>query len=192
MNLNTLPRKLILASLLAFGSVRWLNIWHQYGFSRSPIDFPVVSSWWRDSFALFLPIVLAVWLGNVIAEGFMRVSVGRISASTQSMLAAAILSIITTLTVIAVEGNRNLATGIGNEFIILASLCGKLYPQGTMLLNMLKLIFPSVLALQYHTLIQDGINLFFVNLALTILMLLLTETFAARQKNTPAFISEDI
>ena len=191
MNLNTLPRKLILACLLAYGSVRWLNIWHQYGFSRSPIDFPTVSSWWRDSFALFVPILLAIWIGIAIAERFIQTSAGRISASNQSMFAAAILSIVTTLTVMTVEGSRSLATGIGNEFIILASLCGRLYPQGTLLLNALKWIFPSVLALQYHTLIQDGINLFFVNLALTILMLLLTETFTSRQ-TAVTLSSEDI
>ena len=185
--LNTIARKFILAVLISYGSVVWLSEWHQYGYSRSPLQFPPVSSWLRDSMIVFAPVMLAVWVGTVLAQWLIGRSNGRMSASTQSILTAAILAGFTTIAVILTEGNRIILTGIGNELSFVASICNRLYPKGNLLLNFIKWLIPDVRALRIHFFVQDGINLVLVNLVVTILLIILLEGFErVRERNSYA------
>lgn len=175
MMFNTLPRKITLALLIAFGSVVWLNTWHQYAYTRSRVDFPPVSNRLLDTLIILIPVMLAVWIGAAITKWIITRSSGRMSPSTQSMLAAGILGGMTSITVSLMESARGIGTGIGNEFVFLASICNKVYPNGNLLLSTLKLIFPSARALRYHILVQDGVSLMLFNLAIIILIIIIME-----------------
>lgn len=177
MILNTLPKKSALAVLIAYGSIVWLKEWHQYVYTRSAINFPPVSSWLRDSMIVLIPVMLAVWVGVAIAQWLIERSKGRMSPSTQSILAAAILGGVTSSTIMLIENTRIFWTGIGNELAYLASICRILYPNGNLLLSILRWIFPSYQALRFHILLQDGFNLALVNLTITILLILILEGF---------------
>ncbi len=177
MNLNTLPKKITLAILIAIGSVVWLNTWHQYVYTRSRIDFPPVSNRLRDTLIILIPVMLAVWIGVAIAQWIINRSSGRMSPSTQSMLTAGILGGMTSITISLMEFTRGLGTGIGNQFIFLASICNRVYPNGNLLLSTLKWIFPGTRALRYHILVRDGVNLMLFNLAIVILLIILLEAF---------------
>jgi hypothetical protein len=175
MNLNTLPKKITLAILIAFGSVVWLNTWHQYVYTRSRIDFPPVSNRLRDTLILLIPVLLAVWIGAALTQWIISRSNGRMSVSTQSILTAGILGGITSITISLIETTRGLGTGIGNQFIFLASICNRVYPNGNLLLSTLKWIFPGARALRYHILVQDGVSLMLFNLAIIILLIIIVE-----------------
>lgn len=176
--LNTLPRKITLAVFIAFFSVAWLNKWHQYVYTRSRVEFPPVSNWLRDSVIVLLPVLLATWIGVALAEWIMNRSNGRLSPSTQSILTAAILGGMTSAMVLLIESNRNSGTGIGNEFIFLASICNRVYPNGNLLLSILKWVVPGARALRLHILLRDGANLMLFNLAITVLLIMLMEGLA--------------
>lgn len=178
MLLNTLPRKFSLAIFIAFGSVVWLNKWHQYVYTRSRVDFPPVSNWLRDSMIILLPVLLAIWIGVALAEWITNRSNGRMSPSTQSIVTAAILGGMTSITISLIESARGIGTGIGNEFIFLASICNRVYPNGNLLLSILKWVVPGAQALRFHILLRDGTNLMLFNLAITVLLIMLMEGFA--------------
>ncbi len=178
MILNTFSRKFALAIFIAFGSVLWLNKWHQYVYTRSRVDFPPVSNWLRDSMIILLPVLLAVWIGVALTEWITNRSNGRMSASTQSILAAAILGGMTSITISLIESTRGIGTGIGNEFIFLASICNRVYPNGNLLLSILKWAVPGSQALRLHILLRDGANLMLFNMAIAVLLIMLLEGFA--------------
>jgi hypothetical protein len=175
MNLNTLPKKIALAILIAFGSVVWLNTWHQYVYTRSQIVFPPVSNRLRDTLIILIPVMLAVWIGAALTQWIINRSSGRMSVSTQSILAAGILGGLTSITISLMESTRGIGTGIGNEFIFLASICNRVYPKGNLLLSTLKWIFPGPRAVQYHILLQDAVNLMLFNLTIIILLIIIVE-----------------
>lgn len=175
---NTLPKMSVLAIFIACGGVVWLNEWHQYGYSSTALTFPSVSSWLRDSMIVLIPVMLAVWLGIALAQRIINRFDQRMSPSTQSILTAAILGGMTSLTIILMENNRTIWTGISNELAILASICGTLYPNGNLLLNTLQGAFPSYQATRYHILLQDGFYLTLVNLAITIILIFILEGFS--------------
>lgn len=178
MILNTLSRKSILAVFIAHGSVLWLNRWHQYGYSTSPINFPPFSSWWRDSMIVFLPVMLAVWIGVWFSQLIIDRSSQRMTPFTQSMLIAGILGGGTSIMIALMESSRVVWTGFGNEFVFLTNICGKLYPNGNLLLNTLQWILPDTRAVRFHILLQDWSNLALINLAITILAILILEGIA--------------
>jgi len=177
MILNTLPNKSALAAIIAYAGIVWLNEWHQFVYTRSAIEFPPVSNWLRDSMIVLIPVTLAVWVGIGLIQWIIDRFGRRMSPSTQSMLAATILGGLTSLSIILIETNRIFRTGIGNEFAFLASICGSIYPNGNLLLSILQWIFPGTQAFRFHILLQDGVNLALINLAITILLILILEGF---------------
>lgn len=185
MTLDTLPRKFVLAILIAFGSIVWLNQWHRYIYTRSRIDFPRVSNNLRDTIIILIPVVLAVWIGVALSQWVINRFSGRMSPATQSILAAGILGGITSITITLTESIRNIGTGLATEFIFLASICNKVYPNGNLLLDALKWVFPDARALKFHILLRDGANLMIFNLAVIILVIMLMEGFSiVRNRNT--------
>ena len=174
---NTLPKKFAVSILIACGSIVWLNKWHQYVYTRSRIDFPPVSNWVRDSILVLIPIMLAVWAGAILTQRITDRFGNWMSASTQSMVTASILGSMSTMMILLVEGSRNMATGIGYEFVFLASICNRVYPNGNTLLDILKRVFPGAQALRLHILLRDGANLALFNLAIIILVIMLHEWF---------------
>ncbi len=178
MILNTLLRKSVLAIFIACGGVAWLNEWHQYGYSSTAIIFPPVSSWMRDSMIVLIPIMFAVWASMTFAEWIINRFTQHLSPSTQSILTAAILGGVTSLTIVLMENNRAIWTGISNELAILASICKTLYPNGNLLLSSLQWALPSYEATRYHILLQDGFYLALINLTITVLLILILEGFS--------------
>ena len=182
MTFNTLPKKSVLAVLIAFSSVAWLTVWHEFGFNTR-MSFPSNSSWSRDTMIILLPVMLAVWVSVALAQWLINLSHGRMSPSTQSMLTASILGGLTTLSIILMEANRIFGTGIGNGVAIQLSLCRKIPPASNLLLKTLLWIFPSPQALRYHVFLQDGIYLALINLGIAIFLILILEGFM-RGKNS--------
>lgn len=180
MTINTPLKQFILAIFIACSSVLWLNQWHQYGYTRSPITFPPVSTWWRDAFLILIPLVLAVWLGSALAQRVTERFAGRFSPSMQIVLAAVILGGATTAAVLLMENTRIVWTGIGNELAFLANICGRLYPNGNWLLELLQSSLPLSQAARYHILIQDGLNLILLNGGISLLAILLCEGITMR------------
>lgn len=175
MILNSLLKKSALAVIFAYGGVAWLNVWHQYGYSRSMLIFPSISSGLRDSMILLIPVMLAVWAGIALVQWLVNRSNGRMSISTQSILTAAILGGLSSITIIVMENTRFFFTGLGNEIAILASICRNLYPDGNFLLNLLQRLFSDYQAIRLHILLQDGFNLALVNLTITVVLILTLE-----------------
>lgn len=178
MVLNSLPKKIALAALIASCGIVWLNLWHQFVYTRSAIQFPVVSNWLRDAITVLLPVVLAVWIGIDLLQWMTNRFGRRLSLSTQSMLAAAIVGGMTSLSIVLIEANRIFSTGIGSEFSFLSNICGRIYPQGYPLLSILRGLFPNTQAFRLHIMLQDGANLALVNMAITILLILILKSFA--------------
>ena len=177
MILNTLPKKLVLAVLIACGSIVWLNQWHKYVYSRGEVQFPPVSNWLRDSLIVLIPITLAVWLGVALIEWLNNRFGERISPTGQTILAATILGSMTSLATTLIEVNRVFQTGIGSQFSFVASICTRLYPGGTFLLNILKRMFGGQ-GLRIHIMFQDGFNLALINLGFTIFLIIILEAYA--------------
>ena len=177
MKLNTLFRKSTLAVLITFGSIIWLNKWHEYVYSHGAVKFPPVSNWLRDSLIVLIPIIIAVWLGFVLIEWFTHRFGERLTPTGQIVLTATILGCLTSLATILIEANRAIQTGISSQFSFVASICTRLYPTGTFILNTLKSMFGGE-GLRIHILLQDGFNLALINLALTILILMIMEVFS--------------
>ncbi len=183
MILNTFPKKLALAALIAFGGIVWLNRLHEFFYSRSAIQFPPVSNWLRDALIVLVPVMLAVWIGMGLVQWMIDRFGQRLSLSTQSILAAAILGALTSLATIVIEANRVFQTGIGSEFNFLANICGRLYPNGNPLLSILNWLLPVTQAFRFHILIQDGANLALINLGITIFLILILEGFGSRRNS---------
>ena len=177
---NTLPKKLALAALIAFGGIVWLNLLHEFVYTRSAIHFPPVSNWLRDTLIVLVPVMLAVWISIGLVQWMIDRFGWRLSVSTQSMLAATILGAVTSLSTIVIEANRVFQTGIGSEFVFLANICGRIYPNGNPVLNILRWLFPITQAFRFHILLQDGVNLALINLAITILLIIILEGFGRR------------
>lgn len=161
---------------MAGTSILWLKAWHQYGFSRTRIAFPPFSNWGRDSKIVLLPVLLAVWVGVALAQMLITRSGNKFTVSTNTILVACILAGIGTAAVILVEGSRVIGTGIGNEYVFLTSVCTNLYQDGNVLLNILRWMIPGTRALRLHILLQDGIYLAAVNLAVVIFLVFILET----------------
>jgi hypothetical protein len=172
MTSHTMFRQVALTIFLAFGSVFWLTKWHQYGYTSSPITFPPVSTWWRDALILLLPVTLAVWLGSLLIQRLAERSARRFSPFEQTILAAFIISGLTTAAVLLVENSRIVWTGIGNELSFLANICGSLYPNGNLLLDFFQSAFPISQATRLHVLLQDGMNLVIFNWGISLLVVL--------------------
>ncbi|MEP0804327.1 MAG: hypothetical protein HRF47_02475 [Chloroflexota bacterium] len=188
MTLHTVLKKTTLALFVACGSVLWLSEWHQNGYTRSPITFPPVSTWWRDAFILLIPLLLAVWLGSALVRRLAERSARRTSLSTQAVLAAVIFGGLTTVAILLVENSRIVWTGIGNELTYLSGICGRLYPNGNPTLDFLQSVLPISQATRVHILLQDGMNLILLNCGISLLMLLLFEGMDRRHVgiNLPA------
>ena len=175
---NTLFKKAVLAVLIAISSVAWLNAWHHYGFSRRPINFPQFSSWWRDAAIILLPVMLAVWLGIALAQALVKRFGASASPSTHSFLIATILGGVSTFAILLAETSKLIQTGIGIQYSFLTGICRVLYPGGNIVLKLLEAVFPEYRSVRYHILLQDGLNLILVNLAVTVLLILILEVFA--------------
>lgn len=186
MILNTIPQKSMLTVFIACGSVMWLKTWHQYGYSRSPISFPPFSSWWRDTLVIVIPVLLAVWIGILFAQRLIDRSKKRMSLLTQSALMAIILGGLTSIAIMFIENSKVIWTGIGNEYVFLASICSALYPDGNTLLSILQWIVPGYRALRLHILLQDGLNLMLFNLAITVLLIMLLDLFVNARNHITA------
>jgi hypothetical protein len=174
MILNTLIKKSALAVFIAFASIMWLNKWHEYVYSRGAVKFPPVSNWLRDSLIVLIPIMLAVWLGVALIEWLNTRLDERMSPIGKTILTAVILGTLTSLATILIEINRVIQTGISSEFSFVASICTRLYPSGTFILNILKSTFGGE-GLRIHIMLQDGFNLALINLALIILLIIIME-----------------
>lgn len=182
MIMNTWPKKAALAALLAGLSIAWLNHWHKFVYTRSAITFPPVSTWLRDALMVLLPVFLAIWLGLGLARWLIDRFASQLSPSTQSVLVAGSLGIATSISILLVESNRMFRTGIGNEFTFLASICGRLTPSSYPVLSLLRWIFPTGQAFRLHILFQDGSNLALINMAATILIILVLEALTGTLK----------
>ena len=183
MALDTLPKKSVLAVLIAYGSVAWLTAWHEYGFNIRMV-FPSNSSWSRDTMIILLPVMAAVWVSIALAQWLIHRFQGRMSPSTQSILTASILGGLTTLSIILMESTRSFTTGIGNGVAIQLSICSKIAPASNLLLKTLLGIFPGPQALRYHVFLQDGIYLALINVGITIALMLIVEGFMKRESNS--------
>ena len=184
--INTVSRKSILAILIAIGSILWLYLWHRYGYSRAPLPFPPVSSWLRDAMIIFVPVLLAILAGSALSQWLIGHSQGRLASSLQSILEAFILAVVTSLGIMLIENDRTLLTGIGNQLSFLASICTRLYPQGSFLLGLLKWFIPDLRSLRLHLLLRDGFNLVLVNLMITIIVAMFFEgSFSSKDSYAP-------
>lgn len=175
--LNTTARKFSIAAVIALGSVVWLNYWHEYGYSSAPLEFPTWSLTWRwDALIVFLPVLIVIWLGTALNDALLGRVAERMSASSQAILAATLLSVFSTIAVVLVEASRRLiSTGISVQLSFVASLCTRLYLKGNLLLSFIKWLIPDSRYLRVHFLVQDGINLVLMNLALIIIVGMLME-----------------
>ncbi len=182
MIINSLIKKSALAVLIAYGSVVWLTMWHEFGYGTR-MSFPSNSSWPRDTMIILLPVMLAVWASMGLAQWLINRSQGRMSPGSQSMLTASLLGGLTTLSIILMESSRIFRTGIGNEVAIQVSVCRKIPLDSNLLLKTLLGILPSPQALRYHVLLQDGIYLALINLGLAIVLMLILEGFV-RARNS--------
>ena len=183
MILKTLPNKIVLAALISYSGILWLNLQHEFVYTRSAIQFPPVSNWLRDAMIVLIPVMLAVWIGIGLTQWVIDRFGRRLSSSTQSMLAAAILGGVTSLSIILIEANRVFQTGIGSDFIFLANICGRIYPNGNPMLSLLRWLFPITQAFRLHILLQDWFNLALINLAITLLLVIVFEGFG-RTRNS--------
>ena len=177
MNLNTILKKSTLAVLVAVGSVVWLNKWHEYVYSHGAVKFPPVSNWLRDSLIVLIPVMVAVWLGVAIIDWLNNRLGERLAPTGQIILTAAILGSLTSLATILIEINRVIQTGLSSQFSFVASICTRLYPSGTLILNTLKSMFGGE-GLRIHIMLQDGANLALINLTLIILSIIIMEAFS--------------
>jgi len=175
MALDTFPKKSALAAILAYGSMVWLSQWHKVAYSSTAIQFPPFSNWLRDFIVLLPPMLLAVWLGTLLAQRLVDRFGEMMSGSTRSLVTAALLAFSTAVVVMLIENNGCFRTGIGTELVFLASVCRLLYPNGNWLLDGLQALLPAYQATRYHLLLQDGFNLMLVNLAVTSLVILALE-----------------
>jgi hypothetical protein len=132
----------------------------------------------RDTLIILLPVMLAVWIGAALTQWIINRSNGRMSVSTQSMLAAGILGGMTSITISLIESTRGIATGIGNQFTFVASICNRVYPNGNLLLSIIKGVVPGARALRLHILLRDEAYLMLINLAIIVLFILLMEGLA--------------
>ena len=172
--IDTFSKKMALAIMTACGGVLWLKIWHQYIYTRNPASFPPASTWLRDSMVVFIPVVLAVWTGSGISQSLLahpRLD----SPSTRSVMSVFILGGLASVAIVLIEGSRFFLTGIGNEFVFLSNICGKIFSRSNILLNVLQSFFPDYRAVQLHILMQDGFYLILFNLVVTILFILVME-----------------
>ena len=176
MILDTLPKKSALAVLIAFSSVVWLTLWHEFGYNTR-MSFPSNSSWQRDTMIILVPVLLAVWISVALAQWLIDHFQERMSPTMQYMLTASILGGLTTLSIILMEASRGFRTGIGNGVAIQLSICRKIPPATNLLLRTLLGIFPTSQALRYHVFLQDGIYLALINLGMTIFLMLILEGF---------------
>jgi hypothetical protein len=177
MLLKSLPSKLVLTALIAYGGIEWLKLWHRFVYTRSAIIFPPFSSWLRDLMIVLVPVLLAVWIGIGLLQWIIDHFGRRMSASWQSILTAITLGGVTSLSFVLVEANQIFRSGLGSEFSFLASICGRIYPKGNLLLLVLRWVFPVNQAFRIHILLQDGLNLALINMAITIVLILVLEGF---------------
>ena len=94
MKLNSFSKKFVLAILIAFGGVVWLNVWHRLEHDHGLINSMPVSNWLGDSLIVLLPIMLAVWGGLALSQRLIDRSSGRMHSWLQTGLKAAVLNII--------------------------------------------------------------------------------------------------
>lgn len=86
MKINSTSKKFLLAFLIAYGGVLWLNVWHRIGHSYGMMGSEPMLSWLRDSVIVLLPVLLAVLIGTAAAQWLGRLSNGRMPPLAQTSL----------------------------------------------------------------------------------------------------------
>ena len=188
MNFNTLSKKIVLTVLVAFGGILWLNVWHQIGHSHEVIaaSSPILN-WLRDSVILLLPVMLAVWIGTVIAQWIGARSNGRISILAQSSLTIALVGILTSIVLVVVEANRFLRTGIGNDFALMVSVCRTINSSSFQIVDAIFSNFSRFETARLHVILQDLSSLTLVNLVITLLAMLAFKELETQAAAIPSF-----
>ena len=172
MKINTNSKKLLLALLLAYGGVLWLNVWHQIGHSYGTIGSSPVVYWLRDSVIVLLPALLAVFLGTGLSQWLGNRSNGRLSPRAQNFLSVVFVSGLSALAFVLIESNPSLRTGIGNDFALEVSICRTINSTSFQMVDSLLRNFSDFQVARFYVMLKDGVSLFAVAMGITVLMIL--------------------
>jgi hypothetical protein len=188
-------KNLLLAILITYGGVLWLNVWHQLGHNHGLVSASEVLSWLRDSTIILLPVMLAVWSAFAIVQWLINLSNGRMSPLAQSILSVAFTSILTSAVFILIESNRGSQTGLANDFALSVSICSTIYSTGIKKLGTLMLGFSNFDVTRIYIMLQDLAGLMLVSMSVTFLLPLIIGEFEMRfaplENETPLFRAQE-
>jgi hypothetical protein len=187
MKIDTILKKITLTLFAALGGVLWLNIWHQIGHSHETIGSSPVVYWLRDSLIVLLPILLAVLIGSALLQWLGDRFSGRISPRSQTALTVAMLGVLTSTAIIMVEASRILPTGIHNDFALIVSVCRTINSSSFQFVDALFRNFSVFETARIHVILQDWSTLMLVNLAITMLSILIFTELETKAAGIPSF-----
>lgn len=178
MKINTNVRMFFFALLTAWVSVLWLNAWHQVSFNYSIPGIAPFRNWMSDTAIVFLPSILAVWLGMSIQKWAVERSAGRLSEPAQTALSVIILSLLVSAAILWIETSRSFQTEIGKGLSLSISICGSSHLNAPILGAWLKTL-PTFQGARIYVTLQDLASLILSTVGTSILFFFLVEKVEA-------------
>lgn len=179
MKINSNTRMFFFALLAALVSVLWLNAWHQSNFSYGIPGIAPFRNWMSDTAIMFLPAILAVWLGQTVLKWLVDRSAGRLSEPAQKTLSIIILGLLVSAVVIWIETSKSVQTEVGKGLELAISVCRSTHISSLAILRSWLNDLSSYQASRVYVISQDLASLILVNLGITILFSLSVEKIEA-------------
>ena len=176
MKINKSSRIFLLALLMTYGSLLWLNVWHEISYQYGVLKLSPFRNLFSDSALVFLPVIAAVWVAASIIQWITDGFDGRMSPKLQTVFSVLIPSLLVSAVLLMVENNRNLHTGIGRDLSLAVSICGSIHADGfSFPWNLIMGEVPSYQSYRVYVLLQDAANLLLANLGIALLFALSIE-----------------
>ena len=170
MKLNSFSKKFVLAILIAFGGVVWLNVWHRLEHDHGLINSMPVSNWLGDSLIVLLPIMLVVWGGLALSQRLIDRSSRRMHSWLQTGLKAAVLGILSAAVLVLFETNTSLQTAISDDFAFKVSVCRMILFTDNAFHNFLLENFTNIQISQMYIASKDAASLVLIIMGITLLL----------------------
>ncbi|HNN12341.1 MAG TPA: multicopper oxidase domain-containing protein, partial [Anaerolineales bacterium] len=179
MKINNNIKKFFLALLIALSSVLWLNVWHQISYRQGEIVTSPFQHWLSDATFVFLPILIAVWIGVTLVQWISGDSEERLSVSSQSMLAILFVGVLVSSVVLMIETRQNIQIGLNKDLALAISVCSSSHPAGFSIFGFLLNDLPAYKASRVFLYMQDFSGVMLVTMAAIIFYMMIVDKLEA-------------
>jgi len=179
MKINNNIKKFFLAVLIALSSVLWLNVWHQISYRQGEIVTSPFLHWLSDAAFVFLPVLIATWIGVTLIQWMSGNSEERLSATSQTILVTLFVGALVSAVILMIETQPNIQIGLNKDLSLAISVCSSSHPAGFSIFGFLLKDLPAYKASRVYLYMQDFSNVMLVTMATVIFYMMIVEKLEA-------------